>query len=112
MRISRWVLIGILIIAVLAGVEVSILMGWINPGDLVGSFFLLVYAIVVISVLAIIGAVFVGIYLSHRILATRGFTPFEQEMFLMREEVQKLSERVDAIAANLGVGNATRPKRP
>jgi len=111
-RISRWVLLGILIIAVLAAIEISILMGWINPGDLVGAFFLLVYAIVVISVLAIIGAVFVGIYLSHQILATRGFTPFEQEMLRMREEVQKLSERVDAIASSLGASLPPQRKGP
>jgi len=61
----------------------------------------MVSGLIVISVLAIIGATFLGIYISHRILSTRDFTPFEQEMLRMSEEVKRLSGKVAEIAKAL-----------
>jgi len=104
MRISRWTLLWLLIVAVLAAIWVGVLTGYITPGDIVGSFITLVFALVVISVLAIIGAVFLGIVISHRIMSGQGFTPFEEEMLKMRQEVRDLHDRLDAIAGKLGVG--------
>ena len=69
-----------------------------NPYDVVTFFFIMVSGLIVISVLAIIGATFLGIYISHRILSTRDFTPFEQEMLRMSEEVKRLSGKVEEIA--------------
>lgn len=103
MRFSRWTLLWLLIVAVLVAIWVAILTGRLTPGDLVGSFLGFVYALVVIAILAIIGAVFLGMFVSHRIMSTQGFTPFEQEMLKMRKEVRELQNRVDAIADKLGV---------
>ncbi len=104
MKMSRWTLLGLLIIAVLAAIWVGVLTGYLTPGDIVGSFLGLVFALVVISILAIIGAVFLGMVISHRIMSGRGFTPFEEEMLKMRQEVRDLHDRIDAIAARLGAG--------
>lgn len=111
MRLSRWALLWLLVIGVLVAVEIGVLTGRITPGDLFGSFFVFIGALLVISVLSIIGAVFVGIFVSHRILSMKGFTPFEQEMLRMRQEIRELNERVSEIAVRLGVtiGN---PKNP
>ncbi len=103
MRISRWTLLWLLIVGVLVVIWLSILTGTITPGNLVGSFLGFIFALVVIAILAIIGAVFVGMVVSHRIMSTKGFTPFEQEMLKMRQEVRELQDRVDAIAGKLGV---------
>lgn len=111
MRISRWVLMWILIIGVLAAIEIGIITGLITQ-DPISSFFGLIYAITVISVLSIIGAVFVGIFVSHRILSTQGFTPFEQEMLRMRQEIRELNERVSEIAVRLGVTIGDRKNPP
>ena len=110
MRLSRWVLLWILIIGVLVAIEVGVVTGRITA-DPISSFFVFIFAIMVISVLSIIGAVFVGMFVSHRILSTKGFTPFEQEMLRMRQEVRELSERLGEIAARLGgaSGNAKKP---
>src|SRR5712664_1127001 len=112
MRISRWSLLWILVIGVLVAVEVGVATGRITPGDLIGSFLGFLVALMVISVLSIIGAVFVGMFVSHRILSTKGFTPFEQEMLRMRQEVRDLTERLDGIAARLGLGPGDRDKPP
>jgi hypothetical protein len=82
--------------------------------DPIGSIVAIVIALTIISLLAIVGAVFIGILASHRILSTAGFTPFEQEMLRMREDLREMTERVAEIAARLGVtiGNPKNPKPP
>jgi len=84
----------------------------VRPTDLVGSFFTFVFALLVISILSMIGAVFVGIFVSHRILSAKGFTPFEQEMLRMRQEVRDLSERVEQIGTKLGLTLGNRKREP
>ncbi len=105
MKISRWTLVWLVVVGLLISIEVGIVTRRINPFDVVTFFFIMVSALVVIAVLAIIGATFVGIYISHRILAARDFTPFEQEMLKMSEEVKRLSEKVAEVAKVL----ATNP---
>ena len=80
--------------------------------DPIGSFLVFILALMVVSVLSIIGAVFVGMFVSHRILSTKGFTPFEQEMLRMRQDVRELSERLGEIAARLGLAPGDRNKPP
>ncbi len=111
MRLTRWVLLWLLIIGVLVAIEISVITGRLTP-DPIGSFFVLIFALMVISVLSIIGAVFVGMFVSHRILSTKGFTPFEQEMLRMRQDVRELSERLGEIAARLGLAPGDRNKPP
>ena len=111
MRISRWVLLWLLIVGVLAAVEVGILTGLI-PQDPFLSLITVLYALAVISVLSIVGAVFVGMFVSHRILSTRGFTPFEQDMLRMRQEVRELSDRVSEIGVRLGIPPGDRRNPP
>lgn len=49
----------------------------------------------VIIVLALIGAIFVGMLLSHRILSIGAFTPFEEEMLKMREDIKSIKKKLD-----------------
>jgi hypothetical protein len=112
MRMTRWTLLWILVVGVLVAIEVGVVTGNISTGNLIGSFLLVIFALVVISVLSIVGAVFVGMFVSHRILSGKGFTPFEQEMLRMRQEIRELSERVSEIAARLGVTTGDRKKAP
>jgi hypothetical protein len=53
-----------------------------------------VFALVFTTILALVGAVFIGIYASARILSPTGFTPFEEEMLQMRAEVRDLAAAV------------------
>ena len=98
MRISQWTLLWLVIVGLLGAIEIAIVVGAVNPYDVVTFFFIMVSGLIVISVLAIIGATFLGIYISHRILSTQDFTPFEQEMLRMAEQVKGLSEKLDAIS--------------
>jgi hypothetical protein len=53
-------------------------------------------ALVFTTVLALVGAIFIGIYISHRILSAGGFTPFEEEMLKMRSEIRELARRMNS----------------
>jgi hypothetical protein len=59
----------------------------------------LVFALVFTTILALVGAVFIGIYASARILSPAGFSPFEEEMLQMRSEVHNLTAAVDRLRA-------------
>ena len=111
-RVSRWTLVWLLIVAVLVVVWLLIIEGVITPGSLIGSFYGFLFALGLISVLAIIGAIFLGTWVSHRIMASQGFTPFEEEMLKMHQEVRELRDRVDAIAEHLGAGRPPKEKAP
>ena len=109
MRLSRWILLWLLIIGVLVAIEIGVVTGRLDP---IGSFLIFLIGLMVVSVLSIIGAVFVGMFVSHRILSTKGFTPFEQGMLLMRQEVRELSDRLGEIATRLGLAPGNRNKPP
>ena len=102
MRLSRWALVWLLVFGVLVAIEIGVLTGAINPNDPITSFLTLIYALVLIAVLSIVGAVFVGMFVSHRILSTQSFTPFEREMLHMRQEVGELRQQIERIAERLG----------
>lgn len=112
MKLTRWTLLGLLIIAVLIAIEIAVVTGWLTPGDLIGSFLTFIWVLAAISILSIVGAVFVGMLVSHRLLSTKGFTPFEQEMLRMRQEIRELSDRVREIGARLGVSVGDQKKEP
>ncbi len=112
MRLTRWTLLWVLVIGVLIALEVGVLTGRLTSGDLIGSFLSFLIILAVISVLSIVGAVFVGMLVSHRLLSTKGFTPFEQEMLRMRQEIRELSERVREIAVRLGASVGNQKKEP
>ncbi len=104
MKVSRWTLVWLLIVGVLAVLWFGVYIGWITPGNLITSFFLIVLGLVLLAVLALIGAVFLGMVISHRIIAGQGFTPFEEEMLKMRQEVRELHDRLDALIEKMGAG--------
>src|SRR5207302_11182805 len=98
MRLSRWVLLWLLIIGVLVAIEIGVVTGRLDP---IGSFLVFILALMVVSVLSIIGAVFVGIFVSHRILSSKGFTTFEPELLRMSHVVRVLSELHGVIAVRM-----------
>ncbi len=44
---------------------------------------------VFVIVVAVVGALLLGMFISHRLLTHGGFTPFEEEMMRMRKDVQQ-----------------------
>lgn len=49
------------------------------------------------TAVALVGAVFIGIYISSRMMRPTGFTPFEEEMLRMRKELRDVERSVEEI---------------
>ena len=101
-KISKWTLLWLVIVIILTVVLGAQVTGVITFGDIIANFFLFLVVLVVIAILAIIGAMFVGVFVSHRILSVKAFTPFEEEMLRMREEVAEIREVIERIDGQLG----------
>lgn len=50
---------------------------------------------------AIVGAVFLGMLLSHRLIATQNFTPFEQMILEMKREVGEINTQLAQMEKHL-----------
>jgi uncharacterized membrane protein (DUF106 family) len=113
-RPARAILFWVVVIAGLILIEVGELTHLFTLpiqsafGNLVSFFFALVFT----TILALVGAIFLGIYISHRLYATTGFTPFEEEMLKMRSDVQRLRADVTELRAALGSVTPARPDPP
>ena len=110
MKISKWTLLWLMIVFFLVVVWGTMLAGLWKPTDLALNFFLIIFSLVVIAILAIIGAVFVGIFVSHRVLSAQGFTPFEREMLEMREDVKSIKEKMAVLEEKIGQATSRERK--
>lgn len=105
-----WIIL-ILVIAIFIGIPFILIA--FNILDIQDIFLYMMGGIVgwsVIIVLALIGAIFVGMMLSHRILTIGAFTPFEEEMLKMREDIKAIKEKMDKMEkdeASESEGNET-----
>lgn len=103
MKVSRAVLFWIIVVAVLVFLELAEVTHLFHLGytAILGNLISFIFSLVIITILALVGAVFVGIFIAHRILQPRGFSPFEEEMLRMRGDVQTLVKKVDALEREL-----------
>ncbi len=65
-----------------------------------------------VLLLALIGAMLIGMFLSFRLLAYREFTPFERDMMEMRVEVGECKEMLVGINARLEAMEGQGSKTP
>ena len=99
MRTSRTILFWSVVIVILVLLEILEVTHVFTLGfaSILAQPLVFIFAVMLITVLALVGALFVGIFIAHRILSPGGFTPFEEEMLKMREEVKKVSEQLKAL---------------
>ena len=105
MRPSRLViLLWVLLIVVLLVVEVAEIthVFTLPIQSAIGDPLAFVFALVFTTILALVGAIFIGIYVTQRIMSPSGFTPFEEEMLKMRQEISSVRESVGRIETRLG----------
>ncbi|MCI4325751.1 MAG: hypothetical protein L3K00_07750 [Thermoplasmata archaeon] len=99
MRPSRAIAFWVIVIAALLFVEVAELthLFTLPVQSALGNLLSFVFALVFTTILALIGALFVGIYISQRLQSPGGFTRFEEEMLRMRKDVERISEDVQEL---------------
>ena len=106
MKPSRAIVFWTLVIAVLVILELAEVFKFFTLGYVAAleNPLAFIFSIVLITILALVGAVFIGIYIAHRILSPQGFTPFEEEMLHMREDVTKLRQELETVSQALRTG--------
>lgn len=62
-----------------------------------GNLISFIFALVFTTIVALVGAIFIGIYISQRLQSPSGFTPFEEEMLKMRADVKSIREELDRL---------------
>lgn len=66
--------------------------------------------LIFVTIVALVGAIFIGIYVSQRLLSPRGFSPFEEEMLKMRADVTELRRQAEALADRNSTGVSSPPE--
>ena len=95
MKVSRSIAIGAGVLVLLIALAGAQFIFRFTYQDLIYSnFWIFVFSLIAIAILSIVGAVFIGMYWSHRYFSARGFTPFEEEMLKMRKEVSEIREKL------------------
>ena len=67
-----------------------------------GNLLSFVFALVFTTILALVGAIFIGIYISQRLQSPTGFSAFEEEMLKMRADVNRIREDVAELRSGGG----------
>ncbi|MEM0128751.1 MAG: hypothetical protein QXG65_01090 [Thermoplasmata archaeon] len=98
MKASRpFLIFWIGVVVVLFAVEIAEVTRWFTlPIDsVIGNPIAFVFALTFTTILALVGALFAGLYISQRWLTSRDFTPFEIEMLRMREDIAALRRAIE-----------------
>lgn len=100
MKVRRpFLILWSVIVVVLLVVEIAeVTQLFTLPLDsVVGNPIAFVFVLAFTTVLALVGAIFIGLYIAQRWLSTSDFTPFEVEMLKMRDQLQELQRSVDEL---------------
>ncbi|MCI4368803.1 MAG: hypothetical protein L3K09_04490 [Thermoplasmata archaeon] len=76
------------------------------PITAVGQLFSFVFALVFTTIVALVGAIFIGIYVSQRLRSNTGFTVFEEEMLKMRSDLTAVREAVEELRRSSGASSS------
>jgi amino acid permease len=93
-RIPMIYFLILLILGVIAIWIIGTFSGLIPIESILLNFVGFISMLVSITMLAIVGAIFLGMYLSHRILSKKGFTPFEVSMMELHEDIKDIKKRM------------------
>jgi hypothetical protein len=98
-RIGRAILFWVAVVVALFTIEIAELthLFTLPVQSAVGNLLSFIFALVFTTILALVGALFIGIYISQRLQSPGGFTPFEEEMLKMRADLKELRQEIGRI---------------
>jgi hypothetical protein len=114
-KIGRVILFWVVVVLALFVVEIAELthLFTLPVQSAVANLLSFVFALVFTTILALVGALFIGIYISHRLQSPAGFTPFEEEMLMMRSEVTAMRAELARLAETTHGGDPLpKPAEP
>jgi hypothetical protein len=109
-RLPTVFVILVIVLVIVAVWIVGFLTGVFSINDILLNFIGFISMLISITTLAIVGAIFFGMYISHRILSKRGFTPFEMSMMEMHEDIKEIKTKIAQLEKEMNGGNKTKPK--
>ncbi|MEM3397133.1 MAG: hypothetical protein QW620_05070 [Thermoplasmata archaeon] len=101
MKINRLTLIWLGLMIFLIILEIGQLAGIVRLDRIINNPWGFVFGITMIAILAVVGALFVGVFIAYRVFTSRGFTPYEEEILKVADEVHKISARTEKIEKEL-----------
>ncbi len=107
MRPSRAVLVvWTLVVVVLVVLEIAELtrLFTVPIYRALGDPIVVLVSLVFTTIIAVVGAVFIGISITTRLLSPRGFTPFEEEMLRMRGDLAEVRKALEEMRARPAAG--------
>ena len=115
MKVRRpFLILWVAIVVVLLVVELAeITQLFTLPIDsVVGNPIAFVFVLAFTTVLALVGAIFIGLYIAQRWLSATDFTPFEVEMLKMRDQLSELQQSVERLRESQKLDPDAPPKGP
>ncbi|MDI6916750.1 MAG: hypothetical protein QMC80_03035 [Thermoplasmatales archaeon] len=100
-KTSKTFIVTTVIIAIIAGMVCAVLFEWVDVGNVFEWIKWFIFSAFFVIVLALLGAIFLGLFLGHRILSIGSFTPFEKSMLEMKEDIKKIDEKLEKIEKKL-----------
>ncbi len=100
-KISKTFIVTTSIVAAITGLICAVLFELVDVGNVFKWMKWFIFSAFFIIVLALLGAIFIGLFLGHRTLSIGGFTPFEKSMLEMKEDIKKVGERLEKIEEKL-----------
>lgn len=112
MRVGRAILFWVAVVVILFIVEIAELthLFTLPVQSAVANLLSFVFALVFTTILALVGALFLGLYISQRLQGPGSFTPFELEMLKMRAELQEIRAELRSSRAAPGPPSEPSPE--
>jgi uncharacterized membrane protein (DUF106 family) len=115
MKVRRpFLILWVAIVTILLVVEIAeVTQLFTLPIDsVVGNPIAFVFVLAFTTVLALVGAIFIGLYIAQRWLTAGDFTPFELEMLKMRDQLKELQRAVDQVKQRTDPESPDAPPEP
>lgn len=100
-RIPRIFIFIVIILVIITIWIIGFLSGLLSVNDILLNFLGFISMLISITMLAIVGAIFLGMYIGHRASTRRGFTPFEISMLEMHEDIKNIKKRITKLENEL-----------
>lgn len=101
MKINRLTLIWLGLMIFLFVLEIGQLVGIIQLDRIINNPWGFVFGITMVAILGVVGALFVGVFIAYKVFTSKGFTPYEEEILRVADEVHKISDRTERIEKEL-----------
>lgn len=100
-KIPKLYVVGIIILIAFVLFVAGIFLDWFSLKDIFWYMMTFVLGWVVILILAILGAGLIGMLFGYRIFAIRNFTPFEEGVLEMKDDLREIKEKLKILEEEL-----------